>query len=475
MKHLNKKVSVLVLLLFLGIIFNGLQGEVITSQEEESKTYYNNSKISYYLYYKEVSVDDHGKIKLDGKYDDTLGEFQYAIHSQYVYKVAFDKNKELVKYFRRGRIYTPHYISFSDRRVKEMIITSESSMDFKKIRQYNYTNSGRVSEMLEYDKKLDNKKMEVKLVLNQSVSYKYENGNLIGESYKSFEKERNVSARSVKMSYKGNSLSKKEFFDEKGQLQYYYTYGTVTEQHKPDGSVVRKILHNKKGDFTTEYYPPISVKKDSKWEVIVTEKYNKGAEVGFYKERGAIYRLTKLYPRKNGFSTNDYTVGQNDKGERIVIEKTSFTQHGSWKKSSTIVQKAYTVIKRGEFSSAKKLYTKWLSEEGKDLLSSLPPELVNVITPSVRDFTGAEYIVVAKLNSSGSITLAEIFTKDGKRSWCDISNGYLFFIASLMEGNDLDYNKIVIKSKGYSDVKKTFKVSKNKRIINLGDINMVRE
>ncbi len=474
MKRIIKKIFVFNLFLAIAIAINGISGEIMTPQSQSENLYYNNSQITDYTYYRTVEVDSLGYLVFKEKYDKTLGEFQYAINSQYVYRVGYDSNKEVVKYFRGSRVYTPNYVSYDDRRVKEISIALDDSGSSTKVRKYEYNSTGRILKMVEFNKRIDTKRMEVVLTPNQSVEYEYNAGRVVKELYKSYIEQRQTSSKYSVITYRGNLMARKEYYDEDGDLEYYYVYGQVTKQYKPNGEVVRDIIVEKDGKFVTEYYPPMLIKYGNSWEMVASERYNKGVKIGFHKQDGVIYRLSRLFPKKNGFAKNDYTVAVNEENEKVIIENTFFTQYKSWKESSTLVQKAYAVLKHSDFSYAKKLYSKWLAKDGTDLLYALPFAVRNSISPST-DFVGAEYIILAQLRDCGKTTLAEIFTKKGEREWCDIVDENIIFVASLSSGNNLDYNKIKIKSKGYKDFEFDFEIDKDKRIIDLGEIFMAKD
>jgi hypothetical protein len=473
---LIKRICIIILFFFSMVIIFGFNQNPLSSQysDYDNSYYTNTNNISNYRYYKDVEVDYYGRLIFSGRYDNTLGEFLHAINSQHVYKVGYDSGGELVRYFRGNRIYTPTYYSMQNRMVKEISISVQGT-DNDKVRVYEYSN-GMLKEMQEFFKKVNMDRMEINLIKNQSVTYYYNNMNrIIKEEYHNFNESRKITSKSVVMNYSGGHLSKKEYFDENGNLEYYYQYGNVITQHKPDGELVREIVKDKQGEITTEYYPPIMVNQGQYWEVVASEKYPEGVEIGYLYQNGIIYRFQRLFPKKNGFAKYDYTVMQSTEGQKVVMENVYFTQYKTWRESSTIVQRVYAILYHNDKPYTKELSYRWISKDGKNLMAMLPFQLRNRINQKDEDFIGAEYIILAKLKAAGDTTLAEVLTEDGQREWCDIIQGYIFFIATLSHGGGLDYNKIRIKSKGYYDMEFEFEVEEGQRLVDLGEIYLSPE
>ncbi len=473
---LIKRISVIILFfLSITIIFGFSPISLISQQNDYYNDYYvNTNEIITTRYYKEVEVDNYGRLIFKGRYDDTLGEFLHAINSQHVYKVGYDSAGDLVRYFRGNRTYTPTFFSKQGAVIKEISIVVQGTNN-DKLRIYKYDN-GLLVEMEEFFKKINTDRMEINLIKSQAVSYIYNSQNrVVREEYKNYSDARRLSSKYVVMSYRGSALSKKEYFDENGNLEYYYLYGGTITQHKPDGELVREISQDRKSEITTEYYPPIMINQGQYWEIVATEKHPDGVQIGYLYENGVIYRFQRLFPKKNGFAKYDYTVLKSNDGQNVVVENIFFTQYKSWKEATTLVQRVYAVLYHNKDPYAKELSYKWLAKDGTDLMNMLPFELRQRINQKDEDFIGAEYVIIAKLKAAGDTTLAEILTEDNRREWCDIIYGYVFFVATLSDGGDLNYNKLLIKSKGYQDFEYEFEIDENQRVINLGELYLSKE
>jgi hypothetical protein len=71
--------------------------------------------------------------------------------------------------------------------------------------------------------------------------------------------------------------------------------------------------------------------------------------------------------------------------------------------------------------------------------------------------------------------IAEVYNSKVKRGWCDVYESYVVFIASLKDNIDMNYNKLVIRAKGYTDYSKSFDMKSDTRIVNVGEIYLLKE
>lgn len=431
-------------------------------------------------YYKDLEITKNGDIEYSNKYDKSLGEFLFSIDSGNVYKVDFDKDGDLIKYHKRDNTFIPK-LSKKGGIVKEIreirsnvnqqhISTIELEND--RISMFTYKN-GKISvkEVLVRQRKEDG--VSTQLVKDADVNYYYdEEGNLTKEVYKNYNPKRSLSSISTKYHYKSGVLVKKEVFGSNEDLLYYFTYeDEKTKHYRPDGEVVKEYISNKDGEFTLEYYPSMMKKIGSKFTITATDKHNKGVRIGFNKNNeGIITGFSRIFPQKHGFSRHEYRL-EGVSNQKVVIEDVFYVKAISWKEASTKIQNGYIILSDVNNPRFDKLPFKWMDKEGNNLFKKLPTNIKGYLYRRSHLFLGAEYAIVGEIiepEGGGPTTLVEVYNKEDERAWCDLFGSYVFFVAKLSDGNELSYNKILIKSRGYEDYETTFDINSNEKVLDLG-------
>lgn len=466
-----KKISFILitsLLFFISFVFS--------TRELSSQNYYiNNNEIVGYHYYKDVEVANNGALSLKGMYKNTLGEFLYAINSQEVYRVGYDKDGDVVKYYRKSREYSPRY-SNKNGIVKEIHVKVPGERN-DQIRIFSYEGP-HMTQLDIYLVGIDADGISLKHIKDQTVLYHYNNaGQLTKITYYNYNKGRNVTTTYTIMHYNGKSLEKKEFYNEKDKLVYYFSYkGNKTIQHKPNNDIVREFVNTPKSEYTIEYYPAIFKMINGKYVNDAEDKYDMGQKIGFDYDNGGIYRFSKILPAKNGYTLHDYIIMKMGEKE-IVVENIYYKRAITWKESTTLVQRAYLVIPTDGRPQIEELQFKWLDKKGNNLFNLIPITIKNYLRKKEELFIGAEFVlhgIIAEPKGGGPNTLVEIVNEKGQTAWADIYEGHIFFIGKLSDNNDLNYHKIIIRSKGYKLYQKEFQINKSERVIDLGQFYLQR-
>ncbi|MFW5799340.1 MAG: hypothetical protein ACOCV8_00890 [Spirochaetota bacterium] len=450
-------------------------GLFISTDKLSSQNYYmNNSDITEYEYYKEVKVERNGTIKMEGRYNVVLGEFLYGINSQNVYKVGLDDDGEIVKYYKKSRIYIPrYYVKGGVIRELEVKVPGTNN---NQLRIYEYE-KGKMIRKDVYIQGVEPDGITRKMVKDQSVYYDYYEGLLSKEVYRNFNKGRNVSEKYAMYTYNGKTLKKKEIYNSQDILEYYYTYsGNVTTHHKPDGTVVREHIDDNSGYYTIEYYPAILKNMNGRYIIDAEERYDEGVKVGFFRYKGVIARYKRILPHKNGYTLHDYAIAEVESGRHIMLENIHYKRAFTWEEASTIVQKPYLIDPSHSKPQVKELPFKWLDDTGYNLMDYIPTGIKRYVEHREQKFIGAEYAIYGEIEQgAGNSTLVEVYNEEGDKNWCDLYGTYLFFIGKLSDTNGLNYNRIVIRSKGYKDYHKDFEISTNeKRIFDIGRFYMTQ-
>lgn len=469
----------------IAVVFILLLGFIVINNSTNLNAQYPNNKsnIESTQYFKDFSVDTYGRIELKGRFNATLGDFLFSIGHSDIYKVGYDSRGDIVKMWNRNREYDIVFFNTAKDTVKEISVMIPGN-DNDQLRLYEYKNN-KVSKLVVYIKKIDENKLSQQMVTDQVVSYYYDykTDKLSKITYKNYNKGRDVNQKFIKYSYTGSSLNKEEVYevdnDGESYLQYYYTYsGRNKIQHKPDGDVIREYVKDGNGDYTIEYYPPIVKEVNRRNMVTATDKHEKGVKVGYGYYNGVIYSYSKIMPKWNGFSIKEYAVAKVKGSEKIVLENIGYTRAEDWESSTTVVQRVWEVLEASPKPRVRKITSYWLDKQGKNLFNSLPQGLKNLISKKEEQFIGAEYIVygeIAQPAGGGPSTIVEIYDKDGEVSWCDTYGGYFFFIGKMSDENGLDYEKILIRSKGYNNYPLDFEIEDGERVIDVGKLYLTEK